>query len=79
MFFKIDLKSEYHQIIIEEGDEWKTAFKTKYVLYNWLIISFGLTNTPNTFMKLINHVLCNFTSKFVMDYVEHLRNVLVVL
>jgi hypothetical protein len=67
---KIDLRFGYHQIKIREEDTPKTAFSTRYGLYKYLVMSFGLTNAPTHFMYLMNYVFMEELNKFVVVFID---------
>jgi hypothetical protein len=64
------MKSSYHQGPIEQKDVWKTAFKSKEGLFEWLVVPFGLTNDPATFVRMMDDILRPFTNTFVVVYLD---------
>jgi hypothetical protein len=78
VFSNIDLRSDYHQIKIRDEDISKTAFSMRYGLYEYLVMSFGLTNAPAHFMSLMNSVfmpeLDNFAVVFIDDILVYSKS-----
>jgi hypothetical protein len=70
VFLKIDLRSGYHQLRIKEEDIPKIAFKTRFGHYKFIVLLFGLTNTPGIFMNLMNGVLREYLEKFVQVFID---------
>jgi hypothetical protein len=70
MLTKVDLKDAYYRIRIKGEDVWKTAFRTCYGYFEYLVLPFGLTNAPATFQSYINRAMAGLLDNFVVVYLD---------
>jgi len=70
IYSKIDLRHVYHLVRIAPGNEWKTAFRTRYGSYEWLVMPFGLTNAPAAFQRFVNSVFADMLDVCVVVYLN---------
>jgi hypothetical protein len=71
-YTKIDLRHAYHLVCIAEGEEWKTAFRTHYGLFEWLVMPFGLSNAPTAFQRFMNNIFSDLLDVCVIVYLNNI-------
>lgn len=72
IYSKIDLQHAFHLVRVAEGDEWKTAFRTRYGSFEWLVMPFGLSNAPSVFQRFVNEVFADLLDTSVVAYIDDL-------
>ncbi len=70
IYTKLDLRHAYHLVRIAEGDEWKTAFQTRYGSFEWRVMPFGLTNAPAAFQRFVNDIFADMLDVSVVVYLD---------
>ena len=70
VFTKIDLKTGFNLVRIAEGDEWKTAFRTRYGLYEYLVMPMGLCNAPASFQRMMDTIFADLSDEGVIVYID---------
>ena len=70
VYTALDLAQGYHQLRVKDDDVYKTAFKTQYGLYDFLVMPFGLSSAPSSFQKLMNAILKPEVNTFVLVYLD---------
>ena len=70
-FSKFDIIAAFNKMRIQESKEWKTAFKTWYRLYKYLVMPFSLENSPSSFLHFVNDTLQGYLDIFATDYIEN--------
>jgi hypothetical protein len=70
IFTKLDLRGAYNLVRMAKGEEWKTAFRTRYGHFEYQVMPFGLTNAPATCQQLVNDTLREYLDDFVLAYLD---------
>ena len=71
-FTKLDVIAAFYKLRIFEEDEWKTAFRTRYGLYEWIVTPFSLANILSTFQKYVNWALRDYLDEFYSAYIDNI-------
>ena len=69
-FTRLDIRDAYHKLRIRKGDEWKTAFRTRYGHFEYLVVPFGLTNAPAAFQAYINRCMLGLMDIICVIYLD---------